>query len=770
MIFTIDSDEEIENEIEEEEQEQAPRRKKSKSAEMRFDYDDGKLEGPFNHGDGSKEDSMSRGEDAGDEESDEEEEDSGDDGLVKSMPRTEERAQRALKKKKKAELKKDNEEESDDGSDEEDDDDDNVKGSDSEGEDSEEEKEYFDTIVESSEATQIEMFSQFNLSRSIMRAIEGLGYVSPTEVQAKVIPLALAGRDICASALTGSGKTAAFVIPFLARLLYRPKDQAAIRVIVVSPTRELALQTYEVVQKMSKFTDITSALICGGKKDIRSQSVLLQKRPDIVVGTPGRLIDHLMNTSAVSVDMLDVLVLDEVDRLLDLGFQDEIQELVKHCPKSRQTLLFSATMTSRVEDLAKLSLKRPVRVKTQGNASTTALRLVQEFVRLRKDDEKEAILTAVLCRPNTTRTIAFFETKKDAHRFQIILTLLGVKSAEMHGDLPQIQRNHALQQFKNGSVDILIATDVASRGIDIQGVHCVVNAEMPRSVTTYIHRVGRTARAGSSGRSVTIVGDGRRKVLKSLLKGGEAVSLSENGEQNILQRTVPPSAITTYTEKIAGLEEQIAETLLTEKDNWKIDEAMREAERTENMIAYEDEIQARPSRSWYQSENQKKAAAEASKEANERVLDEIDEDGEAVKADKGKKKRTVHADEYLVDEDKSRKHSMSRKKRRRQEALNNADDEEEGGPKEEVFRGKKQLLAEHLKVKAKSDERTRQKKKVAKEAAAVQMAAKEAKKAKNLANGIVDDDDAVKMSYKQLRKGGKQGKASFKSMAKYKRR
>lgn len=770
MIFTIDSDEEIEDEIEEEEEIAAPRRRKSSPREMQFDFDDGKLDGSFYREVSPEESTISRGKVNADEESYEGVEDDGDEGLLKSMPRTEERAQRAILKKKKAEMKK-NGHYSDDESDAGEEDKDRDDGDGSEGDDSEEEKEYFDTIVESNDATEIEMFSQFNLSRSILRAIESIGYVSPTEVQAKVIPLALAGRDICASALTGSGKTAAFVIPFLERLLYRPKDQAAIRVIVVSPTRELALQTYEVVQKMSQFSDITSALICGGKKDIRSQSATLQKRPDIVVGTPGRLIDHLMNTSAVSVDMLDVLVLDEVDRLLDLGFQDEIQELVKHCPKSRQTLLFSATMTSRVDDLAKLSLKRPVRVKTQGNASTTALRLVQEFVRLRKAEEKEAILTAILCRPDTTRTIAFFETKVEAHRFHIILTLLGVKSAEMHGDLPQIQRNHSLQQFKNGSVDILIATDVASRGIDIPGVLCVVNAEMPRSVSTYIHRVGRTARAGSSGRSVTVVSDGRRKVLKSLLKGGEAVTLSENKEQSILQRTVPPAAVTSYTEKIAGLEEQIAETLLAEKDNKQIDEAMREAERTENMIAYEDEIHSRPSRSWYQSENQKKATAEASKEANDRALDDLDEDGRTVKItkDKGvKKERQVYTDEYLNEDAKPRKHAMSRKKRRRQEALSGDGDDD--GATEPVFRGKKRLLEEHLKVKAKSDERAREKKKLAKEAALAQRAAKEAKKAKNLANGIVDDDDAVKMSYKQLRKGGKQGKASFKSKGRYKRR
>ena len=476
---------------------------------------------------------------------------------------------------------------------------------------------------------------------------------------------------------------------------------------------------------------------------------------------------HLMNTTSVRVDQLDVLVLDEVDRLLDLGFQDEIQELVKHCPQNRQTLLFSATMTSKVEDLAKLSLKRPVRVKTQGNASTTALRLVQEFVRLRRDDEREAILAALLCRTKMTRTIVFFETKKEAHRFGIVLSLLGTKAAEMHGDLPQIQRNHALQSFKDGTVSILIATDVASRGIDISGVQCVVNAEMPRSVSTYIHRVGRTARAGSSGRSVTIVSDGRRKVLKALLKGGDASKLSANGEngtQNILQRTVPANVVSQYIEQIAGLEGDIEDQMANERENKQLDEAMMEAERAENLLLHEEEIKSRPSRSWYQSEGQKKAIASASKEASHSALDTLDEDGEQVTEKKAKKERFLSRDEYLASEEKPRKHSMTRQKRRRQDALAEADEEPV------KFTGKKKLIELRDKVKEANDKRTNEKKRANRDVAAAQAAAKAAKKAKDLANGVSHDDDEVKMHYKFLKKGGKAGKASFKSSKKYKRR
>ena len=278
---------------------------------------------------------------------DDDDEDGGTSGNVRAMPRTEERASRAQEKASRTESKKVSQQQAEEVLEEQ------------------RAAAYFD---QSQDAPQPEgvMFSQLGLSRPLLRAIAAAGYVSPTPVQTKVIPLALAGRDVCASAVTGSGKTAAFVLPFLERLLFKPKDIGAIRVLVVTPTRELATQIYDVLQKLARFTSVTCCLICGGKKDLKSQAVTLRLRPDVVVGTPGRIIDHLRNSASVSVDELDVLVLDEVDRLLDLGFQEEIEELVRHCPESRQTLLFSATMTTKVEDLVRLSLRRPVRVKTEG--------------------------------------------------------------------------------------------------------------------------------------------------------------------------------------------------------------------------------------------------------------------------------------------------------------------------------------------------------------------------------------------------------------------
>jgi ATP-dependent RNA helicase DDX27 len=581
------------------------------------------------------------------------------------MPRTEERAIRAEKKEQRKGAKDIDE--------------------DMDGMDSETEASFFDSVMDTSTPlgpngeTQDILFSQLNLSRPLLRAIEASGYVAPTPVQSKVIPLAMAGRDVCASAVTGSGKTAAFVLPFLERLLYRPKDQAAIRVLVVSPTRELATQTYDVLKKLAQFTDITCVIICGGNKDVKSQEVLLRNRPDIAICTPGRIIDHLRNSQSVNIDDLDVLVLDEVDRLLDMGFQEEVEELVRFCPTARQTLLFSATMTPKVDDLAKLSLRRPVRVKTAISTHSIAPRLIQEFVKVRSDDEKESMLAALVCRSFNKRAIVFFETKKDAHRFCIILNLLNVKATELHGDISQAQRYLSLQKFKDGLVDVMVCTDVAARGLDIQGIQTVLNAEMPRSSTTYVHRVGRTARAGNGGRSITLVSDARRKVMKEVLKG-EACKLSTDGGQ-VLSRIVPATVINQYSTNIARVEIKIAQAHKEDKLNAKIEIAEREANRAENFLLHEDEIASRPARTWYQTETQKQEIKDISKAKvkEEQIAAQFGKDQvENILNSELKSKQLAKADDYRreLDEKSKGDHRLSRKKRRRLEALADLEEEE----------------------------------------------------------------------------------------------
>lgn len=693
--------------------------------------------------------------------------------------------------------------------------------------DEETEAAYFDRVIEDNSAPTSAgtMFSELNLSRSLLRAVEACGYVNPTPVQAQVIPYALAGRDICASAVTGSGKTAAFALPFLERLLYRPRDAAATRVLVVTPTRELASQIHSVIQKLSVHTDITCALISGGKKDVRSQEATLRNRPDIVVCTPGRIIDHLRNSRSVTLDDLDVLILDEVDRyvsiqfslslfyrLLDLGFKEELEEIVKYCPINRQTMLFSATMTSGVDDLAKLSLKRPIRIKTQGDATTVAPKLVQEFVRVRREEEREAMLASLVCRNFNTRVIVFFETKRDAHRFYVLLTLLdsSLPACELHGDMTQPQRETALQRFIRGDCEILIATDVAARGLDISNIQTVINSEMPRSTSTYVHRVGRTARAGKHGRSVTLVSDSRRKVMKDLLKSDANAVDGTNGI-TVLSRTIPSAVITHYVAKIASLEPQIVQYVQDEVVKTQTDSALREVERAENLLLHEDEIKSRPARTWYQTESQKQALKEASRK---RAQDESEAAKEGMTVTEltayQKAQRMAQLDEYRDDEADGKgaksNHRLSRKKRRRLDALKELEENGLSSPPPSLTLPHSHFLDQDAKAQAKKkktalrESELSQREKTGADLGKQRKAKKSDNDAKIyrpvIAVGGLDQDmrdwsgggqggkslrkalkkDAIENKFtefdaaKQLRKGGKLGRQAFKSKARFKRR
>ncbi|KAF6164018.1 hypothetical protein GIB67_028722 [Kingdonia uniflora] len=306
-------------------------------------------------------------------------------------------------------------------------------------------------------------FMELNLSRPMLRACEALGYHKPTPIQAACIPLALTGRDICGSAITGSGKTAAFTLPVLERLLFRPKRLNAIRVLVLTPTRELAAQVHSMIEKLAQFTDIRCCLVVGGLST-KMQEVALRSMPDIVVATPGRMIDHLRNSKSVGLEDLAVLILDEADRLLELGFSAEIRELVRVCPKRRQTMLFSATMTEEIDELIKLSLTKPLRLSADPSTKRPAT-LTEEVIRIRRMREvnQEAVLLSLCSKTFTAKVIIFSGTKQAAHRLKILFGLAGLKAAELHGNLTQVQRLDALELFRRQQVEFLIATDVAAR-------------------------------------------------------------------------------------------------------------------------------------------------------------------------------------------------------------------------------------------------------------------------------------------------------------------
>ncbi|KAA0170699.1 hypothetical protein FNF28_01243 [Cafeteria roenbergensis] len=451
-------------------------------------------------------------------------------------------------------------------------------------------------------------FEELKLSRPLLTSIKRLTWATPTPIQARAIPVAMAGRDVLGSAVTGSGKTAAFLLPCLERLLFRDRSVAATRVLIVLPTRELATQCHEVARRLAAASDIRCALVVGGLSS-SVQAAELRTRPDVVIGTPGRLLDHLINSPSVDCDDVDVLVLDEADRLLDMGFTDEVNEIVKLCPPSRQTLLFSATMTKDIEALASLSLRRPVEVSADP-LFDMARTLTQEFVRLRpgREDDREPIVLALCLRGFGNGTIVFCKRKYDAHRLALLLGLAGLAVAELHGNLSQKHRLEALEAFREGRAHILVATDVAGRGLDIRGVTTVINSDMPRDLTTYVHRVGRTARAGREGRSITLVGERSRAVMREAVK---------RAQRNVKSRIIPPAVLERYREAVASMEPDVKAILLDESVEREARAAETQAQRAQNLVIHADDISARPARRWVMSERQKTIIRRAEKNAAE---------------------------------------------------------------------------------------------------------------------------------------------------------
>ena len=282
-------------------------------------------------------------------------------------------------------------------------------------------------------------FQSMSLSRPILRGLASVGFSEPTPIQNKTIPVALLGKDVVGGAVTGSGKTAAFIIPILERLLYRPKKVPTSRVAILMPTRELAVQCFNVAKKLASFTDVTFCQLVGGFS-LREQESFLRSRPDVIIATPGRFIDHMRNSASFTVDTLEILVLDEADRMLEDGFADELNEILTTIPKSRQTMLFSATMTSSIDKLIRVGLNRPVRLMVDAKKQTVGT-LVQEFVRLRpgREDKRLGYLMHLCENIYTDRVIIFFRQKKEAHRVRIIFGLCGLKAAELHGSMSQEQ-------------------------------------------------------------------------------------------------------------------------------------------------------------------------------------------------------------------------------------------------------------------------------------------------------------------------------------------
>ena len=342
-------------------------------------------------------------------------------------------------------------------------------------------------------------FSSLSLHPSLLKGVKELGFTRPTPIQADAIPPALQGRDLLACAMTGSGKTAAFVLPILHRLLGKPRGTT--RALILSPTRELALQILGDVNDLGVHTPVTAAAVYGGV-GMGPQEHALRSGVDIVVATPGRLLDH-MKAPWARFAGLEILVLDEADRMLDMGFLPDIRRILRHLPAQRQTLFFSATMPGPIATLTREMLKDPATINRE-RKSAPAVGITQAVYPVRQE-LKAALFLALLAKGEMREALVFTRTKHRADRLAKHLMREGIKAERIHGNRSQAQRTEALAGFKNGKYRVLVATDIAARGIDVEALGHVVNFDVPKVPDDYIHRVGRTARAEATGDAFTFV-------------------------------------------------------------------------------------------------------------------------------------------------------------------------------------------------------------------------------------------------------------------------
>ena len=344
-------------------------------------------------------------------------------------------------------------------------------------------------------------FETLNLSEPILKAIAACGYTEPTPIQAQSIPLAIAGKDLIGSAQTGTGKTASFVLPALERLLVpSTKNGKGPRILVLTPTRELANQVTDAVRTYGKFMRVRCGSILGGMP-YREQMALLSQPVDIIVATPGRLIDHLDRRS-INFSRLELLILDEADRMLDMGFSEDVDRIAAAAPSDRQTLLFTATMDDAMAQLAKRLLQNPVRVAVE-NKEASELKIEQ---RLHVTDDmrhKNRLLQHLVADASVTKAIIFSATKRDADQLASELYAQGHAAAALHGDMSQGARNKTIINMRRGKVRFLVATDVAARGLDVNGISHVINFDLPKFAEDYVHRIGRTGRAGATGIAIS---------------------------------------------------------------------------------------------------------------------------------------------------------------------------------------------------------------------------------------------------------------------------
>ncbi len=362
-------------------------------------------------------------------------------------------------------------------------------------------------------------FESLGLAPEILKALSEFGYTKPTPIQAQAIPVALAGGDLMAGAQTGTGKTAAFALPLLQKILPLASSSASparhpIRALVLTPTRELAIQVEESIKVYAKHTNLRSLVVFGGV-DIKTQTPSLMRGVEILVATPGRLLDHVEQRT-LQLGQVQMLILDEADRMLDMGFMPDLKRILALLPKQRQNLMFSATFSNEIKKLSEAFLSNPTLIEV-ARSNATAENVTQKVYLVAQAD-KHAQLAEILKGSDASQVIVFTKTKLTASKLARQLAREGLAADAIHGDKSQKERMEALEAFKQGKIAVLIATDVAARGLDIDQLPMVVNYEIPSAPEDYVHRIGRTGRAGASGTAISLVSPEEEKYLKEIEK------------------------------------------------------------------------------------------------------------------------------------------------------------------------------------------------------------------------------------------------------------
>ncbi len=362
-------------------------------------------------------------------------------------------------------------------------------------------------------------FADLGLAPEILRALTDQGYVHPTPIQAQAIPLVLQGRDVMGAAQTGTGKTAGFSLPIIQLLMAHANASMSparhpVRALVLTPTRELAVQVADNVKAYCRHTPLRSTVVFGGM-DMKGQTTILKGGVEIVIATPGRLLDHVEQKN-ISLGQVQMLVMDEADRMLDMGFLPDLQRIINLLPKARQNLMFSATFSPEIKKLANSFLNKPVLIEV-ARSNATADKVTQTVYKV-EEDLKRDVVEHIIRERGLKQVIVFSNTKIGASRLSRHLEQKGIKASAIHGDKTQQERMAALDAFKGGAVEVLVATDVAARGLDISDLPCVINYDLPYNAEDYVHRIGRTGRAGASGDALSVYSDKDERLLADIEK------------------------------------------------------------------------------------------------------------------------------------------------------------------------------------------------------------------------------------------------------------